>query len=54
VVHDRHLVFLTADGKVVSKGSEGYGNAGSGGAGRKSNILIWDVRSGTRILEAVP
>ncbi|MCY1016834.1 pilus assembly protein PilY [Pyxidicoccus sp. MSG2] len=54
VVHDRHLVFLTADGKVVSKGSENYGSNGNGGAGRKSNILIWDVRSGTRIQEAVP
>ncbi|WP_163990439.1 pilus assembly protein PilY [Pyxidicoccus caerfyrddinensis] len=54
VVHDRHLVFLTADGRVVSKGSENYGSTGNGGAGRKSNILIWDVRSGTRIQEAVP
>ncbi|QSQ20229.1 pilus assembly protein PilY [Pyxidicoccus parkwayensis] len=54
VVHDRHLVFLTADGRVMSKGSEPYGSNGNGGAGRKSNILIWDVRSGTKIQEAVP
>lgn len=54
VVHDNHLIFLTADGRVVSKGSSPYGSSNNNGLGRKSNVLIWDVRSGSRIQEIVP
>jgi type IV pilus assembly protein PilY1 len=54
VVHDRHLIFLTADGKVMSKGNDDYGSTQPTGAGRRSSILMWDVRSGARIQEVVP
>jgi type IV pilus assembly protein PilY1 len=53
IIYDNHLIYLTADGKVVTKGSD-YTATGNGGNGRRANILMWDVRSGMQIQEAVP
>ncbi|RJS17330.1 pilus assembly protein PilY [Corallococcus sp. H22C18031201] len=55
VLYDNHLIILTADSKVRVMGEQGkFNNPGGAGLQRRSNILIWDVRSGSKIQEVVP